>query len=107
MTAYEWGTLVLALAALPAVLFVVLYAREMRHVKLTATTWHVFAFTSVIALVLLEELAMRLFGRYERHDTFIAVMVLAITALLWQRLGVLLRHQVLPRWRRTHSHKEV
>lgn len=97
-------TIALFLAVVPAVAFVVIYLHELRYVRFSAEAQHLIGFTSVLALILIEELLRRIFLRgvipLEMHRVFVTVTVAAAAAYLWQRLYMLLKHQVLPRRRR-------
>src|SRR5690606_34137326 len=94
-------TIALWLAVVPAVAFVVIYLLELRYVRFSAEAQHLIGFTSVLALILIEELLRRIFLRgvipLEMHRVFVAVTVAAAAAYLWQRLYMLLKYQVLPR----------
>lgn len=93
MTIRDIGTLVIAFAAVPAVLFVTVYLRFLPRLKRTRETWHLLTFTAVVAVILVEELLRRVLGTWPWHHAFIALAVLAAGILLWQRLFILWRYR--------------
>lgn len=101
-------TLALILAAIPAVAFVIIYLNEYRHIWPTPESRHLIGFTAIIALVLLEELARRVWIDIiprEAHRVFVATIVTGASIFLWQRLYMLLRYQVVPRKKRQRAAK--
>lgn len=93
-------TLALIAAAVPAWAFTLIYLNEYRYVKPTQESVHLIGFTLMVALILSEELARRIWVDLiprDWHQVFVGVTVALAATFLWQRLYMLLRHQVLPR----------
>lgn len=95
--------LVLLLAALPSWIFVTLYALEWRHIRHTPEARHLIAFTAVVGALATEQLVLEVFGRWAGHELFVTITVAAAAVLLWQRVTLLIRYQVLPRRRRRRA----
>src|SRR5690606_42012939 len=98
------------LAATAAVAFVIIYQHAYRHIQPTPESRHLIGFTAIIALVLLEELARRVWIDIiprEAHRVFVAATVTGASIFLWQRLYMLLRYQVIPRKKRRRAAKNL
>lgn len=82
----------LALGALPAILFVILFAARSSW-RSTEMGRHLMAFMGVCAAVLLLAVARRLFGRYPGYEWVGVGCYGAIAVIMWWRLLMLVRAQ--------------
>jgi len=105
-TADTASTIALVLAFLPGFIFVVFYLNEFRAIKITAEGKHILTFTLLITIIVGEELMMRWLGRWAFHDVAITVFAAALSTLMWQRVYMLFKYQILPRRRRRQQNKE-
>jgi len=76
-------------AAIPATLFTILYAANLRGVEKRTETWHLLIFTGVIGAISGEAALRRLTGAWEANALFFFVTMGLASIMLWQRLTLL------------------
>jgi len=83
----------IALGIIPAALFVVTYWWKVPRWSHSIEGRHMMALTSLLLILMVEQLLMVIFGDWWGHDLFVAAVVFGIVMTLWQRYTMLLLAQ--------------
>lgn len=99
--------IVYSAVALPAILFVLAYGLILPRIKITTETIHLIAFTGVIAYIAIDFLVAIVLNWWDFSlARFLTVLSFA-AILLWQRVYLLVRHNVVPILRHRHEARQA
>lgn len=90
LSAEQVWSIYLVLGIIPATLFILTYAWRVPRWRKSVEGRHMMIFTTLIDILMIEELFNRLAGRASWHDLFLAFLTAAIVLVLWQRYSMLL-----------------
>jgi hypothetical protein len=98
LTVEHVWTIFLVLGIIPATTFIISYELIFPRWRKSIEGRHMMTLTFFLDMLMVEELAQRIFGRWEYHDTFLAVVIGGVVLTMWQRYAMLMAawHDLTP-----------